>query len=63
MIWKTMRYDRFEWHNWFAWFPVKINEWRNNGKIISQQAWLTVVRRKRRSEGWGRGWSYSPRGY
>jgi 3',5'-cyclic AMP phosphodiesterase CpdA len=37
------RFSIYEWHEWFAWYPVRTSD--------TELRWLEIVKRKRISEG------------
>lgn len=53
VIWKGRKGpDPWNWHRWFAWYPVQLNELAPEGvmSVYTRWAWLeTVLRRK---SGW-----------
>lgn len=47
---KAETQNRYEWHDWFAWFPVQLND-------TGETAWLETVRRRCVSS-WDDYWTY-----
>ena len=47
---KAEKQNRYEWHDWFAWFPVQLQD---TGEV----AWLETVRRRCVSN-WDDYWTY-----
>lgn len=39
--------DKTEWHDWFAWRPVVVDEWKVGNKIVYEKAWWEIVERKK----------------
>lgn len=42
---KVKRNERL-WHNWFAWYPVKLRIYGDKSKSVYSWAWLSVVSRR-----------------
>lgn len=55
MIWKVRKRSakfraKHQWHNWFAWYPVRIP---TKGRMSGMhKVWLTTVHRRGTYEGW-----------
>lgn len=41
------RFNKDEWHEWFAWYPVTFGYYRDGDQIRWKRAWLTKVWRAR----------------
>lgn len=51
MKFTTKAVDRYEWHRWFAWFPVSVLCWSKTGTLsvvmYHEYCWLHTVERQR----------------
>jgi len=52
MIYCTKAVDKWEWHPWFAWYPVKIQTLQEGYTKVSAWAWWQQVWQKAESDGW-----------
>lgn len=50
MIWNSSFIDRYDWHDWFAWYPVIVDVWIVHGSTktlyVRKKVWLKTIRRK-----------------
>jgi hypothetical protein len=52
MKWNTQKQNKFVWHDWFAWYPIKIHTYGKNAdrqtiqKYTYKWVWLEVVERR-----------------
>jgi hypothetical protein len=52
MKFNTRSTDLFEWHRWFAWYPVQLIREYNVGEIHTRWAWFEWVEKRWRGS-WG----------
>lgn len=47
-----------DWHSWFAWFPVLLDEHKPTGRFRAFRVWLERVERRGVRIGRSRSWEY-----
>ncbi len=58
MIRNKCRQNPAEWHDWFAWYPVRVDERLEGDRFCWTVVWLSTVRRRLIVHTWDISWLY-----